>query len=223
MQDSLVRECPVYFPSIKRALALVPSEFEDCWRWSAQNQGQHISALPHRMREPPRTPIPLSRDAGIYIPGRSRVRFSDERHRYALSVRSSEGRGIYSDKPAISLGDGTWILDYAAHRNTWGEAPGQGYNDALLNCLRDAVPVGVMMPDGRSGYQVLGLAYVERFNPLTQMFTLHGPVNAQTDAAEKYVVREFDRAEYQRLWPSEDLLGVNYEQFRRENEVLVGK
>lgn len=50
-----------------------------------------------------------------------------------------------------------------------------------MNCLEDAVPIGVMIKE-RNGYRVWGLAYVERYNSMSKMFTLHGPINARTEA-----------------------------------------
>ena len=173
MAIEAVYDCQVSFLTIKRAKKLVPEQFLSAYAWFTENTGQHISALPHRMKtDKPTTAIPLSRDSGIYIPGKDRVRFKQGR-RYALSIHTGKG---YDDKPLFHLADGTWILDYAEHR---GAADEQGYNTSLKNCLNDGIPVGVFLKDKLGGYTILGLAYVERYNGFTGMFTLHGPVTPE--------------------------------------------
>ena len=133
----------------------------------------------------PATAIPLSRDSGIYIPGKNRVQFKQGR-RYALSIHTGKG---YDDKPLFHLADGTWILDYAEHR---GGADGQGYNASLKNCLNDGIPVGVFLKDKMGGYTILGLAYVERYNGFTGMFTLRGPVTSENEARGCFISHGFE-------------------------------
>ncbi len=49
----------------------------------------------------------------------------------------------------------------------------------MMNNLRDGVPVAVYVRYPGIGYINYGLAYVERYDSLTDMFTLHGPVSAE--------------------------------------------
>lgn len=188
MTGSLVHECPVFLPTLDRAKKIVPPEFLPCYAWFLDNTGETIPRLPHRLpdAQKPDTPIPLSRDAGIYIPSSAHVEYDGE-HRYALSVHST-GTGRYDDKAPIPLADGTWVLDYAAHE---GKDSRQGYNSSLLNCLNDGIPVGVMIKVP-GGYQILGLAYVERYNSAIRMFTLHGPVTPGTEASGAFVPQGFE-------------------------------
>ena len=186
MQSQLIYECPVLLPTLSRAEALAPPAFVPCYEWFQKNAGETIPRLPHRMTQPPATPIPLSRDSGIYIPSTARVTYDGER-KYALSVHSS-GASRYADRKPIPLADGTWVLDYAAHE---GPASNQGYNAALLNCLIDGVPVGVMFRES-AGYRVLGLAFVERYNSATRMFTLHGPVSDDSESKDSFAIPGFD-------------------------------
>lgn len=186
MPTQFVHECPVLLPSLARAEKLVPAQFVPCYEWFVANAGEKISRLPHRMERKPRTPIPLSRDSGIYVPGTAHVTYDGGR-RYALSVHSSGG-GRYDDRRPIHLADGTWIFDYAAHQ---GSDLSQGYNAALMNCLDDGVPVGVMVREA-GGYRVLGLAFVERYNSITRMFTLHGPVSRATESSGAFLAQGFD-------------------------------
>ena len=186
MAIEAVYDCQVSFLTIKRAKKLVPEQFLSAYAWFTENTGQHISALPHRMKtDKPTTAIPLSRDSGIYIPGKDRVQFKQGR-RYALSIHTGKG---YDDKPLFHLADGTWILDYAEHR---GAADEQGYNTSLKNCLNDGIPVGVFLKDKLGGYTILGLAYVERYNGFTGMFTLHGPVTPENEARGCFISHGFD-------------------------------
>lgn len=186
MPDDIIFECGVAFPSRRRAEKLVPPEFAPCYDWFETHAGAKIPRLPHRMEDRPSTPIPLSRDSGIYVPGEARVKFRHNK-KYALSVHSNE-RGPYADRRPIPLADGTWILDYAAHE---GSDKSQGYNTALENCLADGIPVGVLSRQA-NGYRVLGLAFIERYNSATRMFTLHGPVNPETEARGAFAIPGFD-------------------------------
>lgn len=134
MAIEVVYDSQVTNLTISRARQLAPKEFEPAYNWFIENTGRHISALPHRMKaDKPNLEIPLSRDSGIYIPGKRCVQFREGR-RYALSIHTGKG---YNDKPLLSLADKTWILDYSEHRGNAGE---QGYNDSLINCLNDGIP-----------------------------------------------------------------------------------
>lgn len=64
-------------------------------------------------------------------------------------------------------------------------------NEYMMNNLADGVPVA-FMTHSKDGYRVHGLAYVEAFNPLTGMFTLHGPVSAETKGTCFYSWIAFD-------------------------------
>lgn len=187
MSSQFIRECPVLVPSLARAKELVPEPFIPCYEWFVHNTGESIPRLPHRMENRPRTPIPLSRDSGIYVPSSTRVSYQGNR-RYALSVHSNSA-SRYDDRAPIPLADGTWILDYSAHQ---GEDQRQGYNAALMNCLEDGIPVGVMTRESGGGYLVRGLAYVERYNDLMNMFTLHGPVIPETESSHSFALQGFD-------------------------------
>lgn len=188
MAEQFIFECPTVFPTLKRAKEIAPPEFAPCYDWYLEKTDAFIPVLPHRLKVKPDAPVALSRDSGIHSPSKKRVVYPLG-HQYALSVHSNI-RGKYSDKSPIRLADGTWILDYAAHE---GEAKGQNYNECLLDCLRDGLPVGVLVKEGdRGGYHVLGLAYVERYNAATRMFTLHGPVTPETEAAGAFATPGFD-------------------------------
>ena len=77
-----------------------------------------------------------------------------------------------NDVPPFYLDDGTWVIKYSV------QAPGtvgfrdQNYNRKMLNCMECGVPVGVIFAT-EVGYKVLGLAFVERFEPENGWF---GPI-----------------------------------------------
>lgn len=177
MIDQVIYECQVCFPSLERAKRFVPREFLYGWDWFQENEGQ-IRPLPYGKNTPAGSSIPLMRQAGIYSPSQSNVLYVGRR--YALSVHSNDLER-YPDKEPVKLGNGTWVFDYAAQDGDLTKVAGQQYNEVLMNCLEDAVPIGVMIKE-RNGYRVWGLAYVERYNSMSKMFTLHGPINARTEA-----------------------------------------
>ena len=182
-----VYESLVGYLTLDRAKALVPEQFVPCYQWFIDWMDKPIRTLPHHfpISERPNTPIPLSCDSGIYIPSVSRVNYVNDR-RYALSIAST---GRFGDRPLITQPDGTWLLDYSQQV---GAAPERRFNESLMNCLYDGIPVGVYLKQAKGGYTVLGLAYVERFNAFTGMFTLHGPVLPETEAKGCFMSRGFD-------------------------------
>ena len=95
-----------------------------------------------------------------------------------------------NDVPPLYLDDGTWVIKYSV------QAPGtvgfrdQNYNRKMLNCMECGVPVGVIFAT-EVGYKLLGLAFVERFEPENGWF---GP---NTVFLEAHRI-EFDHSEKKR-------------------------
>lgn len=187
MLGQTIYECQVCFPSLERAKRFVPKEFLFGWDWFQQNEGQ-IRPLPYGKNKPAGSPIPLARQAGIFSPSKAVVEYLG--NRYALSVHSNDLKR-YPDKEPSRLGNGTWVFDYAAQDGD-DRVAGQEYNEVLMNCLDDAVPIGVMIKE-TAGFRVWGLAYVERYNSVSKMFTLHGPVNAETERRGLFVFSAADQ------------------------------
>lgn len=173
-------------PSYDRACGLVPSEYVEAWEWflGEEQRGGVWTSLPHHTKED--SPqyqyrlrigsdfFPVTRDSGIFWPGQDRVK-QDPDKIFALSVHNSK-KSFYTDVPPLYLDDGTWVIKYSV------QAPGtvgfrdQNYNRKMLNCMECGVPVGVIFAT-EVGYKVLGLAFVERFEPENGWFVLHGPVH----------------------------------------------
>src|SRR5437667_8278534 len=95
---------------------------------------------------------------GIYKPARSS---------YALWVRQTL-RGVYPDEDPQYSPDGSWTYRYSPESRDGRIDMDLDTNQALLRGMEDRIPVGVMRQvSTRSlsrSYEVLGLAYVERFD-----------------------------------------------------------
>ncbi len=182
MFDSVVIECDLAFPSLPNALKLTPAEFEFGYEWFQRHQGEVIPHLPFGKGKPSELSFPLARQSGIHSPSERSMRYTGRR--YAISIHSSD-LTRYPDKAPIDLGDSTWVFDYSSQDNNASRTH-QDYNGWLMNCLEDGVPVGVMTKLKTGGYKVWGLAFVERYNSLSRMFTLHGPVDALTERLGRF-------------------------------------
>lgn len=106
-----------------------------------------------------------------------------------VQVRQRQTESI-NNVPPLYLDDGTWVIKYSV------QAPGtvgfrdQNYNRKMLNCTECGIPVGVIFAT-EVGYKVLGLAFVERFEPENRWF---GP---NTVFLEAHRI-EFDHSEKKR-------------------------
>ncbi len=172
-------------PSFDRACSFVPSEYVQAWEWflREEQRGGLWDKLPHRTNaDSPQYPFrltidselfPVSRDSGIFWPGRGRVKHPREKT-FALSVHNSK-RGAYPDVPPLYLEDGTWVLKYSSQSASVENWRDQDYNQKMINCMECGVPVGVFFATS-AGYKVLGLAFIERYEPENRWFVLHGPV-----------------------------------------------
>ena len=102
-------------PSYDRACSLVPSEYVLAWEWflREEQRGEIWEKLPHNIKaDSPQYPYRMtigsetfcvSRQSGIYWPGRGRIKHPVEKT-FALSVHSSIS-GSYSDVPPLYLED----------------------------------------------------------------------------------------------------------------------
>ncbi len=172
MHSSFDISCPVEILSVDRAKQLVPVEYVQSWEWFIAQEGSTINRLPFGGGTPEGFSHPLSGQRGIYHIGKVHLGYDCP---YVLSV-SSQGKLRYDDGDALLRADGTWTLDYSEHIGTTTAVNHQGYNERLMNCLYDGIPVGIMVKS-KPGYHVLGLAFVERYNSIDGTFTLHGPAS----------------------------------------------
>lgn len=130
---------------------------------------------------------------GIYKPTGSR---------YALWIRQTL-RGVYADKELIPEPDGSWSYDYAPEGR--GGVPDMSLdtNRALLECMEDGVPVGVIRQvrsrPGERLYEVQGLGYVTGFDG--NHFKIRGePIDVSARPAANEPAFEFEP--FDRVFPS---------------------
>lgn len=136
-------------------------------RWFESNAGRHFEQRPFDVGLPTKV---TSLQKGIWKPARTD---------YALSVVQTH-KGIYDDQDPIYDDEGTWTYFYHQQGKTLEDLrdPARHYaNVGLMRCEQDGIPVGVIIPaeTGR-GYQVLGLAFVEKSHT-PGYFKLVGPVS----------------------------------------------
>jgi putative restriction endonuclease len=85
---------------------------------------------------------------------------------HALWIRQTLRRA-YPDKELIVNPDGSWVYDYAPEGRAGHPDMSLDTNRALLRCLEDGAPVGVIrqVPSaGERRYEVRGLGYVTEFD-----------------------------------------------------------
>jgi len=165
----------------------VPPEYLLAWQWFEEKSGSHIERLPFGKYRPEGMPMPLARQAAIHCPSYTALPSRGAgKKRYALSVYSM-GQAVYPDGDKNERSDGTWLLDYHEQR---GGDPNQNYNELLVNCMNDGVPLGVMVKTPRGGFDVLGLAVVEAYDPLSHLFVLHGPLSLKQQESHEPSIRQ---------------------------------
>lgn len=170
--------------TLSGAAKLVPEEYVAVWEWYQDMEGEAIARLPMGDFAPPGLPVKVCSQRGIHKPTDSDLAHGWPNGRaYALTIHSAAG-SRYNDQ-VIHRPDGTWTFDYDEQVTEQGREQQWDQNSPLMNCLEDGVPVGVIVGQKR-GYIVMGLAFVERYDPMTGRFSLHGPVNAQNDDRRQF-------------------------------------
>lgn len=154
--------------SLDRARRRAPMEFLPAYDWFMVHEGADPIRRPTRQSG-------LAPDLSISLVAGMRGIHKPAGFDYALSVTDS-GNSFYSDH-VIEQDDGTWLFNYRAQEMNEGSTKTYDtYNEALRKCMRDGLPVGVLIKaEGSSSlYQCKGLAFVESYEK--GVFTLHGPV-----------------------------------------------
>lgn len=169
---------PLGYPGIKGGAALsvkydLPTWHVAALRWFEMNAGRDFAQRPFDVGLPVKV---TSLQKGIWKPAGTE---------YALSVVQTH-KGIYEDQDPIFDDEGVWTYFYHQQGKTPEDLrdPSRHFaNVGLMRCERDGIPVGVIIPatEGR-GYQVLGLAFVEKSHT-PGYFKLVGPVSVGALAA----------------------------------------
>ncbi len=157
--------------SLERAMRIAPPAYAKAYTWFIEHAGE-VGPRPFGDHHPDGMPIKLASWRGIHKP---------TGYQCALSINSSNKEKYAGDKLNY-LDDGTWVMQYCAHRKNEGSTKPDATkgNDALLACLKKGLPVGVFVKE-KGGSHNLGLAFVERYNSVADMFWLHGPVTPESD------------------------------------------
>lgn len=157
--------------SLERAMRIAPPEYALAYTWFVEHTGE-IGPRPFGEHHPDGMPIRLASQRGIHKPGG---------FCYTLSINSSN-REKYAGDSLHYLDDGTWVMQYCAHKQNEGSkaAASPEYNASLRRCLQKGLPVGVFVKE-KNGSRNLGLAFIERYNSVADMFWLHGPVTFESD------------------------------------------
>lgn len=146
---------------------ILPSWHREALEWFELNAGREFSERPF--------------DVGLTIKVTSLQKgiWKPKGIPYAVSVVQTHA-GFYDDQDPIHSDEGTWTYFYHQQGKTPEDLrnPERHFaNVALMRCAADGIPVGVIIPaESGHGYQVLGLAFVERSHTLGY-FKLVGPVS----------------------------------------------
>ncbi|WP_139177138.1 HNH endonuclease [Geodermatophilus siccatus] len=180
--------------------------------WFAERAGQ-VTGFPGRMED---GAFLVSTPKGIYKP---------RDLEYALSIKIKRD-SPYLDGSVRNRADGSWFFAY--HQE--GPDPQQRdrlfTNRGLMACIRDRVPVGVLIeepPIGRRPqYRVLGLAYPVGWEDGYFFFeSLEGPAGPRGDTAADVLLTDAE-AEAERQAPA-DPPSDDYEARRRTYREIVSR
>jgi hypothetical protein len=163
--------------SIAQALARIPEadrqSYAALYSWFQQNTGTVGSRFTGKRL--PGVAFAHAAQRGIHAP-------SQRDYAVTVTVKRNSLYESGSDGQRFDLGDGTWVVYYSAHRNNTGGQTQTIWNQKLLNCMVDGVPVGLFLQTGsKSDSYMRALVFVEEYDPETDLFTLHGPVTAATE------------------------------------------
>ncbi|SAK74302.1 hypothetical protein AWB82_04645 [Caballeronia glebae] len=135
--------------SLKTTLARLAPSHRAALQWFQDFAGQEVD-----------WPKPLP--DGTFIVNKAKGIHKPKGIDYAVSVRQSLN-SPYADHEPITRFDGSWTYRYFQEQRDPAERDSQFTNRALMACMNDGVPVGVLRqvtPKPRPRYRVLGLAFV---------------------------------------------------------------
>ncbi|GAB0153546.1 HNH endonuclease [Marinobacterium sp. BA1] len=124
-------------------------DLSEAQRWFLEHAGKTLPWSTISANRPRLT----TQAKGIYKPADSE---------YALSVKETLS-GDYPDKEPIYRDDGSWLYEYFQENSDPTQRDAEYTNRALMKCIHDGVPVGVMIqtkPKPGVEYRIMGLAYV---------------------------------------------------------------
>lgn len=134
---------------IEAALSALPIRHANALRWFHAHAGTE-QCWPRAL---PDQTLLVSRAKGIYKP-----KWSD----YALSIRESL-RNRYDDRDPVHDRNGRWTYRYHQENLQIADRDHEYTNRALIRCMEDRVPVGVMRQVAdrpKRRYEILGVGIV---------------------------------------------------------------
>lgn len=137
-------------------VARLPDRHRLALEWYASRTGLEI---------PWPVPIELGEER-TFLATQAKGIYKPEWSRYALSVRQTL-TSPYPDREPIVRADGSWAYQYFQENDDPAERDNEFTNIALMECMRDRVPVAVMRqtkPKPGVRYHVLGLALVSTWD-----------------------------------------------------------
>ena len=157
-------------------------------RTALQLSTEHLAALEwfrQRSADVVGWPQPID---GLFLANRAKGIHKPAGWKYALSIRLALD-GPYQDAHRGEDGGASWAIDYSQE----GADSNYFTNRALLACMEDAVPIGVLKQvrdSPRSEYRVLGLGYVTSFDG--KSFQISSTPPGEVDEEIQTVFVEFD-------------------------------
>lgn len=179
--------CLINELSLARAREIVSPDFIPAYDWFIK-KADTVGPRPWQEHKPEHVSVKMVAQSGIQKPAGQK---------YAISITST-GYENYSDQAVQDQGDGTWVFRYCEHAASYGDKSKVPYNESLIACLRDGVPVGVFIKENKAMYRCLGLAFVEEYDESTGEFILHGPVSDDQPAGFWSIVNSNDLSEVEK-------------------------
>lgn len=134
------------------AISTISDQHRKALDWYANNAGRTISWRDIKLQADDDNRL-ATLAKGIYKPA-----YTD----YALSIRQTLN-SPYADKEIVSRPDGSWLYPYFQENPDPTARDQEATNRGLMNCLRDGLPIGVMIqtkPQPGVQYLVMGLGLV---------------------------------------------------------------
>lgn len=142
--------------------------------------------------------IQLQADVGNRLATQAKGIYKPAYTDYALSVRQTL-ESPYADKEIVSRPDGSWLYPYFQENSDPDVRDQEATNRGLMNCLREGVPIGVMIqtkPKPGVEYLVIGLGRVIDWMEgyfIIEQYGAEQRSTLQRDAARDWVSAELDK------------------------------
>lgn len=141
--------------------------------------------------------IELEADAGNRLATLAKGIYKPAYTDYALSIRQTL-TSPYADKEIVSRPDGSWLYPYFQENADPNARDQEATNRGLMNCLRDGVPIGIMIqtkPKPGVEYLVMGLGLVVDWKDgyfIIQQYGAASRYSQERDVARHWVSAELE-------------------------------